>query len=382
MKNWLGVISLEEDDAKLGELCKARPTAMLPFAGRFRLIDFPLSLMVNHNVNSVGLFITHKTRSVLDHLGSGKAWDLDRMSGYGLNVFMPTIDYNARIQKRGDLELFYENRSFFEYAEEDTILFCKSHTICNLDLTDAYKAFVDSGADITMLYKDVSNEKNTQFYQSCLNFTIDEDDTITSIGKILPESEKSNAYIEISFLKKSIFIEMLNSAIDSGKYSYLRNLIVNEIVDKYKVTGYKIDGYAKLVHDTSDLFALNMEMLTFNASSEIFASDRPIFTKIKNEPPTHYTETSNVKNSLVANGCIIEGNVENSIIFRGVKIKKGATVKNSIVMQKSIIEKDASLNYSILDKYSSIGESTTIAGLKSTPFVVGKKKFIVSEEED
>jgi len=377
MKNCLGIINLSEQDNQFGILCQNRPTSMLPFGGRYRLIDFTLSNMVNSGITGIGVFTGNKVRSVMDHLGAGQPWDLDRKIN-GLFLFTPTYDYHTVNQKIGDIELFYQNNSFIHFAKQENLLFMKSYMLTNIDLNTAYEDFVNSGADISIVYKRVTDTSNR--FIGCDKLNLSESGEFESIGINLGMDESFDLSLEMYFIKKSVYFDFLYDSIEKGNANYLKQAILNSL-NKYKVRAYEFKGYVACINTVRNYFDANMDVLNPEIAEELFFKHGQIFTKVKDEPSTYYKKNARVKNSFIANGCQIDGYVENSIIFRGVKIEKGCIVRNSIIMQKANIDENIHLNYVVLDKRTMINKGVTLIGDPSSPYISGKKSVISKEGE-
>ncbi len=375
MKNCLGMINLSENDGAFGVLCQNRPTSMLPFAGRYRVIDFMLSNMVNSGINNIGVFTGNKVRSVMDHLGSGQPWDLDRKIN-GLFLFTPTYDYTSINAKVGDLDLFFQNKSFVKNAKQEHLFFAKSYMLANIDLSQAYEDYIASGADIAIVYKKVSDVKNR--FIGCDKINFSEAGEFVSIGHNLGMEEDFNLSLEMYFMKKTVYFDLLFDSVEKGNANYLKQAILNNL-GKYKVHTIEYKGYVSCINSIRNYFDANMAILNPEISNELFFEHGHIFTKVKDEPSTHYMKNAKVKNSFIANGCQIDGYVENSIIFRGVKIEKGCIVRNSIIMQKTHIDENVHLNYTILDKRTTINQGVTLIGDPSLPYIGGKKAVISKE---
>lgn len=377
MKNCLGIINLSEQDNQFGILCQSRPTSMLPFGGRYRLIDFALSNMVNSGITGIGVFTGNRVRSVMDHLGAGKPWDLDRKIN-GLFLFTPTYDYNTVNQRIGDIELFYENNSFIHSAKQENLFFMKSYMLTNIDLSEAYEDFVSSGADISIVYKRVTDTNNR--FIGCDKINHDASGNFESIGTNLGMEDSFNLSLEMYFIKKSVYFDFLYDSIEKGNANFLKQAILNSL-NKYKVKTYEFKGYLACINTIRNYFDANMDILNPDIAQELFFKNGQIFTKVKDEPSTYYKKNAKIKNSFVANGCQIDGYVENSIIFRGVKIDKGCIVRNSIIMQKANIDQNVHLNYVILDKHTTVNKGVTLIGDPSSPYISGKNAVISKEGE-
>lgn len=372
MNNCLGIINLSEIDTNFGVLCQSRPISMLPFAGRYRIIDFMLSNMVNSGINGIGVFTGNKVRSIMDHLGSGKPWDLDRKLN-GLFLFTPTYDYTSTYKRMGDLDLFYQNNSFFKHAKQENLFLAKSYMLCNIDLAAAYDDFVESDADISIIYKHV-NDPDKKFI-GCDKLYLDDNNDFLSVGTNLGKENEFNLSLEMYFMKKEVYFDLLFDAIEHGTANFLKQAVFNNL-HRYKVRTYAHDGYVACINNVKNYFDANFDILDPHISEDLFFRYGHIFTKVKDEPSTYYQKNATIKNSFVANGCQIDGNVENSILFRGVKVGKNASIKNSIVMQKSDVEENTDLQYVILDKRSKVEEGVKLYGDASSPYMAGKLSVI------
>jgi len=371
MENCLGVISVGDGESNFGSLCKNRPVYMLPFGGRYRLVDFTISNMVNHGIKTVAVYTGDKIRSTMDHLGNGKPWDLNRRFN-GLFLFPPVQkgDPSGRI---GDIPEFFSTEQFFEQAKEEYILVVRPNYLGKVDFNEAYKYFKDTDADITLFYK-----KQVDPWGEYINsdkIHLNKDGSLFNMGLNLGTEREFNMYIGMSLFKKSIFMEIVKNSMEKGDANFMKQaVILNK--DKYKINTFEFKGHVENIRNLKSYYDANLNLLNKDISKELFFGGGTIFTKAKDEPSTLYTETSNVQNSLIANGCVIEGTVENSIIFRGVNVGKNAIVKNSILMQKSEVLDNAIVVNTIMDKYTSIGEGIRIAGSSVMPYVVEKYQKI------
>jgi len=371
MQDVMGVINLSEDEAALRDLAKYRPVAAIPIAGRYRIIDFILSNMVNVGIQNVSIFTQGKSRSIIEHLGHGKAWDLDRKMD-GLFVFNPYSNPKESTIHKGDIKNFVDQLEYIKYSRQKYVFLSRSYMICNLDLKAVYKFHKDSGADITMLYKHVKGEKDKYLNCDTLNM---KEEKVVSIGRNIGKVEEFNVFMEMCILKKSLFIEIIENCISKGDAVYLKEAIYQQ-VSKLNVNGFAFDGYLGCINSIENFSRVNMELLDVEISKELFNKNGYIYTNVKDEPPTKYSESASVTNSMVANGCIIEGTVERCIISRGVKIGKNAVVKDCIIMNKCVIEDGASLQYVILDKNIEISSDTALRGAAKKPMVINKNQKI------
>ncbi len=374
MEKCIGIITINEQESNFGGLCKNRPSYMLPFGGRYRLIDFTLSNMVNNNIRTIAVYTGQKIRSTMDHLGDGKPWDLNRRIN-GLFLYPPINDSHIG-SHIGDIAQYYSTLEFFTRAREEYIYFNNPNIIAKVNIEDAFNFFLESKADITLIYKEQDDLSGRLIDVDKIH--IKEDGSLDNIGVNLGTERIFDQYLGMGFIRKEVFIEILKDSIEKGDANYFRDAMLLK-KDQYKINTFEHKGYSETIRDLKSFYEANMKLLDREFSYEIFFEGGPILTKTKDEPSTLYKDSSEVKNSIIANGCVIEGQVENSIIFRGVKIGKNAIVKNSVIMQKSIVKDNAIVVNTILDKQALIEEDASIAGSILAPYVVEKYQTIVKE---
>ena len=328
----LGIINLnKKGDPAINKLNYGRPIASTPIAGRYRIIDFALSNMINSGITKVGIFAKEKYRSLTDHIGSGKDWDLSRKKG-GLSIFSPenTKYRNTYSHREGDIYTILANLDYIEKSEEEYILIAPSYMLCNLNYSQALEYHKKSHNDITIIYKNVNNA-NKDFAG--------------------------------------------NLTLNLGNYCYLEEFIIEE-AENMKIGAYEYTGYLKCVNSVESYFEMSKDLLNLEVADELLYSERKIFTKEKNESPTIYTDSAKVENSFIASGCLIEGTVKDSIIFRKVNVEKGTVIENSIVMQNCVIKSNAKLYNAILDKNTSVSNGKELRGDEKYPLVVEKNTNI------
>ena len=366
----MGLINLnKKGEPAMDKLNYGRPLASTPIGGRYRVIDFTLSNMVNSGITNIGIYSKEKYRSLTDHIGSGKDWDLSRKKG-GLSIFSPedTEDQNRYPYRKGDIYNILCNIGYIEKSEEEYILISPSYMMCNIDYTEAIKYHIRSKNDITMLYKKIDNADKD--FDGNLTLVL-ENDRVVNIGSNLGVFPEANIWMEMYIMKREDFIKTIYMLSNTGEYLYLEDYI-SEQVKELKVGSYEYNGYLKCIKTTQSYFEMSKDLLDLDIAKELLYSDRRILTKEKNESPAIYTDTANVENSFIATGCIIEGNVKNSIIFRKVHVKEGANLENCIVMQNCTIDKDVDLKNVIFDKNIIIGEGKELKGNENYPIVIEK----------
>ena len=368
MGNVLGIINLINERQYLKELTAHRNVASVPFAGRYRLIDFTMSNFVNSDISLVAVFPKEKYLSVMDHLGSGKEWNLDRRRS-GLFI-LPPIHPNELIS--GDMKQFHDHLSFLKRANADTVIITPGNHVCKMDFNEVLAFHKESGADITVVYKDFPDSKvEKPVYHQC---QVDADENIVDISLYDVPKQGDHICLETYVLSKSLLIDIIEKCVGNEEYDFLKDAVKANI-NHLNIKGYHFTGELPFIHSIESYHESNMNLLNPEIIKSFFNENWSIFTKIKHEAPAKYALSSNVSNSLVANGCDIEGTVENSILFRGVKVRKGAVVKNSIIMQRSEIGEGAYVENTITDKEVKITDEQVVIGEKK-PKVIKKAEVI------
>lgn len=364
----LGVINLMNEKPFLKELTEHRSLASVPFAGRYRFIDFTMSNYMHAGIKQVAVFTNDKFRSVMDHLGSGKEWDLDRHNG-GL-FMLPAVQQDKKLN--GDIQAFYDYLDMFRRSPAEVIVLSPGYHVGKIDYQDALRQHEMSQADITLLYKHYDGDSIREpIYHTC---QLREDGSIVDLDLFSVPHRGDPICLETYILKKSLFIEMIEHCYQNNQQDFLKDGIKANI-EQLDVQGYSFQGHMPFIHSTESYYASNMAFLHPDIIRSYFYEQWDIYTKVKHEAPVKYSAASNVSNSFIANGCEIEGTVENSVLFRGVTVKKGAIVRNSIIMQKGEIEEGAYIENIITDKHVKISEKKALVG--ETGLKVIKKSEIV-----
>ncbi len=366
----LAIINLDDKkDLAMNQLTNSRPIASIPIAGRYRVIDFIISNIVNSGISNVGIFAKEKYRSLTDHLGSGKDWDLSRKKG-GLHIFSPedTKDRTRYQYKTGDIYRFFANIDFVEKSMEEYVLITPSNMIFKIDYKKVLKFHNMSGNDITIIYKKIDNADCDFDLSTTLQI---ENDKVVDMGINIGTTKNANISMECYIIKRKEFLKIVYECINKGEYSYFEDFIAGNLKEM-NVGCYEHKGFLKIINSVKSYFDLSKMLLEEDISNEILYSDERIFTKEKNEYPTIYTQTADVENSYIATGCNIEGKVKNSIIFRNVHIKKDAVVENSIIMQGCIIDENSEVKNVIFDKQVTLSKFKSIKGEEEYPIVVEK----------
>ncbi len=366
----VGVIFSNINDENLSELSRHRTMASVPYGGRYRLIDFTLSNMVNSGITTVGIVTKHNYQSLIDHLGSGKDWDLARKDG-GI-ILLPPYSNETDAPYTTRLEALMGITGFLNHRNEDYVVITDCDGIARVDLQSILHFHEENHADITMVY-----HEETEPAQSSYFMTLEPDETGRVKGiKINPKHKggKYDLYVNIMVMSREFLINTIQDAVTRGLSSFGRDILTKN-VDTLRIFGYRFGGYYATISSLRNYFAHSMELLEKDVRDELFGA-RDIYTKVRDSAPSKYIGGAVVKNSLVSDGCVIEGTVENSILFRGVKVGKGSVVKNSIVMQDSVIGTNVSLDCVITDKNVVIRDGRHLSGCEALPYFIAKGRML------
>ncbi len=370
MNNLHGILFAHRNSPELKDLILHRTLASLPFGGRYRVIDFMLSNLVNAGVTDVGVVMHQSYQSLLDHLGSGKDFDLARRNG-GLKL-LPPFAY-ARNDRRsssvvyhGTMEALAGIYSYLQEIRQDYVVLADAHTIINLDLRKVLEAHIASGADITA----VSTSKPNSVPKDSTYFLTDESGRATEV-LVGPATATGLESLNIYILSKELLLKLTEYSAARDIWSLTAGILRPGVKD-LKIIPYIYDEISYRIQTVKGYYDGNLLLLEPAVRKQMFEPSRPIRTKERNDAATYYAPSSKVTNSLISDGCIIEGTVENSVIFHNVHIGKGAVVRNCVIMQSSTIECNAELDCIIADKNVFVTAGTRLTGKENCPFVVEK----------
>ncbi len=363
--NVLGIVFASANDERLGELTSRRSIASVPFGGRYRLIDFALSNLVNAGISKVGLITKSNYQSLMDHVGSAKSWGLDRKNG-GLHILPPYGRASSGVYV-GQVDALYGIGHFLRRSTEQYAVICNSDMALNIDISDMVEQHISSGADITVAYKHGSLPENDGDIMT-LNLNEGRVNRVMMYRSLEGECDYS---IGITVISRLLLMELVDKAVAANKTDFARDVIMPR-VESLVIRGYEHKGFIAVMDSVQGYVDANMQLLSPDVRADLFSKTRPIYTKVKDSMPTRYGIGSNITNSLIADGCVIEGTVKNSILFRGVRVSKGANVENCIIMQGTEIGSGADLKYLTLDKEVSVGNNRSLCGSPSYYVYVSK----------
>ena len=372
----LGIIFPNSYDSLVPELVTERLMASIPFASRYRMCDFMISSMVHCGIDNISILVRKNYHSLMDHLGSGREWDLTRKNG-GLNIVPPYAQKQVKVYE-GRIEALESIRGYLKKQTEKYVIMTDSNIAVNFDFNDLLHAHIESGADATVVYRKQeipkplikqSTEALDLYYALGVN-----GDHVSKIYINPTEKGEMNFCLNIYVVERELLIRMIDDAFVHGYTSFVRDILERQI-EHLDVRGYCYDGYVAEIHDMKSYFEENMKLLEEENLNALFSGNQ-IYTKIRDDNQTRYINGSKAKNVMVADGCVIEGEVENSILFRGVHIGKGAKVKNCVLMQDTVVEDNASVEYVITDKDVTITEGKSLTGNDSFQVFVAKGQTV------
>jgi len=372
----LGIIFPNSYDSFVPELVTKRLMSSIPFASRYRIVDFLLSSMVNCGIDNISLVVRKNYHSLMDHLGSGREWDLTRKKG-GLNIVPPFADKDVKIYD-GRVGALASILRFLKGQKEKYVVMCDANMVVNFDFKALIDAHVKSEADITVAYtKEVLSADllGVDVSAKDMYYTAHMDGTrIKEIRLNSKEPGEQNLFMNIYVIDRELLIRQISEAYVNGYTFYERDILIPNL-EKLNIRGYLYEGYVARITSVKSYFDENMKMLD-EANLDALFSGNPIYTKIRDDNPTRYINGAKVKNTMAADGCIIEGEVENSVLFRGVKVAKGAKVKNCVLMQDTVVEAGARLEYIISDKNVTVGVGQEVKGTDTLPVYIEKHKTV------
>lgn len=367
----MGIIFPNSFDALVSKMVDLRLMASLPFASRYRLVDFVLSSMSNCGIDNVVILPNRNYLSLMDHVGNGREWDLTRKNG-GVNIYPPFAENGSQLASGRVVALANILRMLKEQTEKYVVM-SDSNIAANIDFHKIIKSHIETKADVTVVYKEQALPetflKSDDVYQD-IYYSFDIEEGRIKEIHVNPTEGVHNLSMNIFVVERELLIKLVSEAYGHGLVHFTRDVLWAQR-DTLNIQAYKYDGYAARILSINSYFDENMKLLKDENLDALF-DGAPIYTKVRDDNPTRYISGSKVKNVMVADGCLIEGEVENSILFRGVKVEKGAKVKNCILMQDTVIEAGAQIEYLITDKMVTISADKEMRGTDTYPVYIGK----------
>lgn len=371
MNNLHGILFAYQSHPHLRELTEHRTTSSIPYGGRYRFIDFMLSSYVNAGITDVGVILHESYQSLLDHLGTGKSWDLSRVRG-GLKILPPLAYAKKRDggRFRGEMEALAGVYTYLQQIRQDYVILGTADLVASLPVAEIFEAHLAKGADITAVctHHMTGEPEYTTYF------------TVGAGGKVSDVScGAGTAFccesLDVYILSRDLLLSLTDYCASHNLYRFGRDVLQN-MADSLSISPYFFEGYAARIQSSAAYFEKSMELFSPGVRSSLFQAGQPVRTKDRSDPSTYYGPEAKQKNCLTADGCVIEGTVENSILFRGVRVEQGARIKNCILMQDTVIREGAILNCVIADKDVTINQGRMLMGHNSYPLVLAKGSVV------
>jgi glucose-1-phosphate adenylyltransferase len=371
----LGIISFEDSTANIEGLCDHRPVPAIAFMGRYRVVDFILSNMTNSGIGNVQIYCKEKPRNLIEHCGDGKHYNINSKRGklrllYGEKSFSSEV-YNH------DVANYMLNMQYIEEDPNPYVVIAPSYFIYTLDFNDVLEQHIESKADITMCYTAAKDAKTS--FLGCDVLKMDKFKTVKSIEKNRGNLKNQTISLEAYVMTKKLFIELVQKAAQTSSLYWFKDILKDVLTDPeidLDVKGYQVKGYVACLNSLPEFFRVSMELIDHEKAVQLFKPGWPIYTQTNDSCPTTFAEGSKVTHSIVANGAVIEGNVENSIVSRGVTVRKGADVKNCILLPDAYIGENAKLDHVVVDKYAIVHHVKKLEGTDAAPVYVRRRDRI------
>lgn len=374
MNDIMGLIYTGDSDGGLSELTSLRAVAAVPVCARYRVIDFLLSSMVSGGARNVGVIMQRNYHSLMDHLGSGKPWDLHGKR-QGLVILPPFLTHDNKGVYAGFLDAIKNNVSYLRRSRERYVAVSDTDILFTARFDDMLEYHLQSGADITLMYTDDRALLRSGGHGRYLRVEDDGRVTDLEIDPALPRYR--NTFMDSFIIRRELLIDLTDRAVSHAQYHFTRDMLMQAVRDQsLKVRAWKNPGRAWRLDSVQAYFECSMALLEPAVRAELFNADRPIWTKQRDEMPSRFSPIARVQNALLGDGCVVEGTVENSILFRGVRVQQDAVVRNCVVMQDGYVMSGARIENAILDKQVIVRENVALSAPPSYPIVIAKNTIL------
>lgn len=363
MAKTLGLVNLHST-VTYGGLTERRPVASVSYLGRYAIIDIVLSNMSNSGIDSVGILIQNNPRSLFKHIGHGNGWNFNTKKG-GMSLLY-NEKYANNLKYNHDINNLVENIAFIKDNMPDYVVIAPCHIVTTMNYNDVIDAHIASGADITVVYKHIEDADTAYIGSDYLKMTGNKIDEF-KVNK--GNKKERDISLETYVINTPVLMDLIDYATHLSSFYNLRDTLAY-LADERTINAYEYKGYARCLDSMEHYMEYSLEMLDLDVSTQVFKSNWPIYTRTNDTPPTKYKEHAKVTKSFVANGAIIDGKVEGSIIGREVKIGTGATVINSIIFSNAVIDEGAYLENVIVDKKATVSRVKDLSGTKASPLYI------------
>lgn len=363
-----GIINSSGRNIHVEGLQDYRAIGAFSFLGRYRVIDFPISNMSNSEIDRIQVYVNSKPRSLIEHLGTGRHYNINSKSGRLEVLFSQSYDKNDFYNT--DISSYLENMEYIERMHHPYVVIAPNYMIYAADFSKLIETHIESGADVTLLYHAVDNAKEK--FLNCNTLNLNRQKGVLSLERNHGNAKNRNIFMDTYIMRKELFVELVHKAKSISSMYTLADIIKDQC-EEMDVRGVPHRGFFASITDFNSYYDANMSLIDYKAASDLFHEDWPIYTRTSNSCPTHYFDSSVINSSVISDGCVIEGTVENSIIGRGCVIKKGAVVKNSIVLASTEIGENVYIENQVVDKHATITHVKEIISPAGHPGYIKRK---------
>ena len=369
----MGIIFANIYDSSLGELTNKRTMASLPFGGRYRQIDFALSNMTCSGIRRIGIISRYNYQSLMNHIGSGEEWDLELAEG-GLEFLTPYSTSTHGSTFRGKLDALNSAMEYLEFGSEEYVVLSDAGVLCNIDLNQVLEAHIASGKDITVITKaGIANGKKLLD----MAIALDANGKIADMAVDYAASKEYLASMGLFVISRDLLVHHVRESVARNLFRFERDFVLRQYQNNnLTVNIYPFEGVALYNESTEEYYQGNLAAIDREISHSLFSSSHPIYTKVRDRVPTYYGESSSVENCIVADGCILEGTVRNSVLFRTVSVGTGCQIDDCVIMNDSVIGENCELRYAILDKDVVVHPSAKLIGTPNNPVIIKRGDIV------
>ena len=365
----IGIILAGGNNKRIGKLSDKRAIAALPIAGSYRAIDFTLSNMTNSRVSKVAVFPQFNARSLNEHLSSSKWWDFGRKQG-GLYVFTPTVTKDNNFWYQGTADALYQNIDFLKRSHEPYVIIAAGDGVYKLDYNKVLERHIEKNADITVVYTTMSAEEDDLTRFGILK--LDDDERIVEFEEKPLVAASNNVSIGVYVIRRRHLIEILERCAKEDRHDFVKDVLIR-YKNVRKIYGYKLDTYWRNIATVDSYYKTNMDFLNKVVRDYFFKQYPDVYSKVDDLPPAKYNAGSEIHNSIISSGCIINGKVENSILFKDVYIGNNCTIKNSIILNDVYIGDDSYIENCIVESRDTLRPGTNYVGTDGEVKIVVEK---------
>ena len=368
----IGIVLAGGNNSRMRELSNKRATAAMPIAGGFRSIDFVLSNMSNSHIQKVAVFTQYNAKSLNEHLNSSKWWDFGRKQG-GLYVFTPTTTPENSYWYRGTLDAMAQNLSFLKNSHEPYVVIASGDGVYKLDYNKVLEYHIEKKADITVVCRDMEAGTNVERFGT---IRMNEESRIEEFEEKPLQAKTNTISCGIYVVRRRLLIEMIEKCAEEDRYDFVRDILIR-YKDLKRIYGYKIKDYWRNIASVDDYYSTNMDFLKADVRNYFFKQYPDVYSKVDDLPPAKYNPGSQVRNSLVSSGCIVNGVVENSVIFKKSYIGNNCVIKNSIILNDVYIGDNTHIENCIVESRDTIRANSYFVGEGEVRIVVERNERYV-----